>query len=261
MIATLLGHAVQLSGLDILWVALAGLAAGGINSVVGSGTLITFPLLLALGYPPVMANVSNTVGLVPGSAMGAVGYRRELVGQGKRVTRLAIGSLIGGAIGATLLLQLPASAFKAIVPVLVGLGVVLVIVGPWLNRWLAERRTHPHPTGASAGLFAGVTAVAVYGGYFGAAQGVLLIAIMGIFLDEELQRINAAKNVLAGLTNLVAAVIFIIFSHIAWLPALVIAGSSAVGGGIGGRYGRRIPANLLRGVIVIVGVITIVRLV
>ena len=183
------------------------------------------------------------------------------MGQGKRVTRLAIGSLIGGAIGATLLLQLPASAFKAIVPVLVGLGVVLVIVGPWLNRWLAERRTHPHPTGASAGLLAGVTAVAVYGGYFGAAQGVLLIAIMGIFLDEELQRINAAKNVLAGLTNLVAAVIFIILSHIAWLPALVIAGSSAVGGGIGGRYGRRIPANLLRGVIVIVGVITIVRLV
>jgi uncharacterized protein len=252
---------VHLDGLDIALMALAGIAAGSINAVVGSGTLITFPLLLAFGYPPVVANVSNTVGLVPGSIMGAVGYRSMLVGQGPRLRRLAFGSVLGGALGAALLLALPASAFRTIVPILVGTGCVLVIIGPRLGPWLSARRgDHPAPH-ASPALIGGVFAVAVYGGYFGAAQGVLLIGVLGIFLEETLQRVNAAKNVLAALTNLTAGIAFILFSHVAWVPALLLAGGSAIGGILGSRFGRHLHPTVLRVIIVVIGVFTIVRLV
>ena len=131
-----------MSGLEQLAVFLAGMAAGGINAVVGSGTLITFPVLLAVGYPPVVANVSNTVGLVPGTASGAYGYRRELAGQGGRLLRLGSASLLGGLTGGLLLLVLPARAFKAIVPALIGLACVLVVLQPWITRRLRQRPAH-----------------------------------------------------------------------------------------------------------------------
>ena len=237
----------------------AGIAAGTINTVVGSGTLITFPVLLGFGYPPVVANVSNTVGLVPGSATGAYGYRRELRGQRQRMVPLAAASVLGGVTGATLLLVLPASAFKAIVPVFIAIALVLIIVQPRLAAALEHRR-HPH---GRAGRLAtvGVFASGVYGGYFGAAQGILLLAILGLALDEELQRINALKVVLAGLVNLVAGIVFVFAAHIAWLAALLIAVGSTCGGMLGSRYGRLLPAPALRAVIVVVGVIAIVRLV
>jgi uncharacterized protein len=254
------GSVVHLNGLDIVLMALVGLVAGAINAVVGSGTLLTFPLLLALGYPPVVANVSNTVGLVPGSVMGAFGYRTMLVGQAPRLRRLGVMAVLGGCTGAALLLALPPSAFREIVPVLVGAGCVLVVLGPRLGPWLQARRTH-HPGHPPApALLVSVFVVAVYGGYFGAAQGVLLIGVMGIFLDESLQRINAAKNVLAGLTNCTAGIIFIVASHVAWVPAVLIAGGSAVGGGLGARFGRHLPPVVLRGLIVVIGVVTIVTL-
>ena len=244
----------------MLAVALAGLAAGTINTVVGSGTLITFPVLLAVGYPPVLANVSNTVGLVPGSASGAFGYRAELTGQRSRLLRLGSASVIGAVLGAAALLVLPADAFQAVVPVLIGLACVLVVVQPQLSGWLARRgRTERHHGGWL--LYAGVLGAGIYGGYFGAAQGVLLIAVMGLLLDEDLQRINAAKNVLAGLVNLVAALVFIAVTEVAWLAAGLIALGAIVGGQVGASVGRRVPAPWLRALVVVVGVVAIVAIV
>lgn len=241
-------------------VTLAGLAAGTINTVVGSGTLVTFPVLLWVGYPPVLANVSNTVGLVPGSASGAVGYRAELAGQRGRMLRLGTAATVGALLGAAALLTLPQAAFRAIVPVLIAVACVLVVVQPRLSTWIAVRRGTRHPHGGWP-LHLGVLLTGVYGGYFGAAQGVLLIAVMALLLDEDLQRINAAKNVLAGLVNLVAAVAFILVTDVAWQSSALIALGSVVGGQLGAAIGRRVPASVLRAVIVLVGIAAIAAIV
>ena len=279
-----------------------GLAAGTINTVVGSGTLITFPTLLAFGYPPVLANVSNNVGLVPGVASGVYGYRSELGGQRRRLIRLGSASVGGGLVGAILLLTLPQSAFKDIVPALIGLAVVMVIIQPRLAKWVAERQRAraalatpdgATPDGAGAGgtgaaavgagadgtgavavaappapaeaiggpvLWVLVFAAGIYGGYFGAAQGVLQIGMLGIALNDSLQRINAAKNVLAGLVNGLAAVVFILATHIDWGVAGLIAAGSIIGGQIGARIGKRLPPWGLRVVIVCVGTAALVKL-
>ena len=244
---------------EILAIAFAGLAAGTINTVVGSGTLITFPVLLAFGYPPVTANVSNTIGLVPGSVSGAIGYRRELAGQRRRILRLGAMSLAGGITGAVLLLVLPSSAFKAIVPVFIAAALVLTLLQPRLTRWLLRREIDLERHVALLTPVA-VYLTGVYGGYFGAAQGILLLAILGVALTQDLQRTNALKNVLAGLTNGVAGVYFIFAAHIDWGPAGLIAVSSITGAQIGARYGRRLPPAALRTVIVAVGIFAILRL-
>jgi uncharacterized membrane protein YfcA len=244
--------------LEALAVLAAGVAAGTINAVVGSGTLITFPVLLAVGYSPVTANVSNTVGLVPGSVAGSIGYRRELAGQGGRVARLSIASVLGGITGAVLLLELPASAFEAIVPAFIGIALVLIIAQPWLSTRLVRMRPEGHHGGPLA--VAGTYGAGVYGGYFGAAQGILLISILGLLLPEDLQRLNALKNVLTGLVNLVAGIVFIVVADIAWEATLLIAAGSLVGGWLGARYGRRLPPQVLRAVIVVVGTVAIVDL-
>ncbi|HEU5426986.1 MAG TPA: sulfite exporter TauE/SafE family protein [Actinocrinis sp.] len=246
----------------------AGLAAGTINTVVGSGTLITFPTLLAFGYSPVLANVTNTVGLVPGVISGVHGYRKELTGQRSRLLLLGSACVLGGVTGAILLLTLPAGAFKAIVPALIGVALVLVVAQPALARWVALRQAARGGRGeagratASGGpvLWALVFGTGVYGGYFGAAQGVILIGLLGIAFTDTLQRLNAAKNVLAALVNGVAAVIFIFSTHIAWGAAGLIAAGSVLGGQLGARIGRKLPPAALRGVIVCVGVIALVRL-
>ncbi len=239
---------------------LAGIAAGTINTVVGSGTLITFPTLLAVGVPPVTANVSNTIGLVPGSVSGAIGYRRELVGQRGRLLRLASASLAGGVVGAVLLLALPAAAFDTIVPVLIGAGCVLVVLQPRIARRVlasAEKRGGVPEHGA-AWVWALVFATGIYGGYFGAAQGVLLMAVLGIGIHESLQRLNGTKNVLAGLVNAVAAVIFIVVAEVNWTAVALIAVGSVIGGQVGATVGRRLPPLALRTVIVLVGVVALV---
>jgi hypothetical protein len=238
----------------------AGIVAGTINTVVGSGTLFTFPVLLGFGYAPVTANVSNTVGLVPGSVTGAVGYRRELAGQGRRTLPLAVASLAGGITGAVLLLSLPASAFKAIVPVFIAIALILIVAQPQLAKLLARLRPPSHHH-AGAAATVGVYASGVYGGYFGAAQGILLLAILTLALDDHLQRINALKVVLAGLVNLVSGIVFVFAAHVAWGAAGLIAGGSLIGGLLGAHAGRRLPPVALRAVIVVVGVVAIVRLV
>lgn len=246
--------------LHALAILAAGLVAGTINSVVGSGTLVTFPVLLGFGYSPVVANVSNTVGLVPGSAAGAIGYRRELAGQRARTLRLAVASLVGGVVGAVLLLSLPASAFRAIVPAFIVVALILIVLQPRLSSRLAARRTR---TGSRPGpsTMLGVFAGGIYGGYFGAAQGILVLSILSLGLEEELQRLNAIKVVLTGLVNLVAGIVFIWAAHVAWAPAALIAAGSIVGGLLGAHVGRRLSPALLRVVIVAVGIAAIVQLV
>lgn len=239
-----------MSWVEAVVVFLAGLGAGTINAVVGSGTLITFPALLAVGLPPVVANVSNTVGLSPGTLAGAVGYRRELSGQRSRVLRLGPASLVGSIAGGLLLLKLPESAFDAVVPVLILIGCALVVLQPRLSRMLEL------PDGDHHGawwVWPAVLAAGVYGGYFGAAQGVLLMAILGIGLDTDLQRMNALKNVLAFVVNTVAAVLFIVVAEVDWLAAGLIALGATLGGFLGARVGRKLPRPVLRAAIVLIG--------
>lgn len=248
-----------MSAADVIAIAAAGLAAGTINTVVGSGTLITFPVLLAVGYAPVTANVSNSVGLVPGSASGAIGYRRELEGQRGRVVRFGAMSLLGGLTGAVLLLLLPPSVFKAVVPAFIALALLVTAFQPRIARRLAARRSGmDHERGVLTPLAVYITGI--YGGYFGAAQGILLLAILGIALPQSLQRTNALKNVLAGIVNGVAGLYFVFAAHVEWAPAGILAGSSIVGAQLGARYGRRLPPGALRTLIILVGAAAIVRL-
>ena len=243
---------------EVVAIFAAGLAAGTINTIVGSGSLITFPTLLAFGYSPVVANVSNTLGLVPGSISGAIGYRAELVGQRPRAIRLGVVAGLGGLTGGVVLLSLPATSFERIVPFLILVACGLVAIQPRLSRAMAARRadgrTHTLPLAITVYL------TGVYGGYFGAAQGVILIALLGIFIGEGMQRLNALKNVLAAIVNGVAAILFVLVAPVAWQPAFLIAIGAIIGGQIGARVGRRLPPLLLRGVIIVVGLVVSVRL-
>ena len=236
---------------EAVLIALAGVAAGTINTVVGSGTLITFPTLLAFGVPPVTANVSNSIGLVPGSVTGAIGYRRELRGQRSRLLHLASASGLGGLLGGGLLLWAP-GAFEVVVPALILLGLLLVIAGPRISAYVARRHE------ASGGLpergawwvWPGMFACGVYGGYFGAAQGVLMMAVLGIGVDETLQRLNGAKNVLAALVNGISGVLFVLLADVDWkIVGLIAVGAvdrwrdRLLGGSTPARAG---PARLHR---------------
>jgi uncharacterized protein len=230
----------------------AGFWAGAINTIVGSGSLLTFPTLLAVGYDAVTANVSNTLGLVPGSVSGAVGYRRELTGQRRRVLILLPAAVLGGLTGGILLLAAP-GAFRDVVPFLILIAVGLVLVQPRITRRrLASGRVQHHPGPV---LQIGTYLTAVYGGYFGAAQGVILLALLGITLDDDLQRLNGVKNVVAAVINGVAALFFFVFAreHIVWTAVVLLLVGSSVGGQVGAVLGRRIPADVLRILIAVVG--------
>ncbi|WP_077090869.1 sulfite exporter TauE/SafE family protein [Mycobacterium rhizamassiliense] len=252
----------------IFLIGLAGLVAGAINALVGSGTLITFPTLVALGYPPVTATMSNAVGLVAGGVTATWGYRAELHGQWDRLRWQIPASLLGAVLGAYLLLHLPEKVFADVVPALLVLALVLVVIGPriqsWARRKAEEAGRHPeHVTpGRKVLLVVGTFAVGVYGGYFTAAQGILLVGVMGALLPESLQRMNAAKNLLALVVNMVAALGYtlVAFDRISWSVAGIIAVSSLIGGWVGARYGRALSPNVLRYAIVVVGLIGLYRL-
>jgi uncharacterized membrane protein YfcA len=235
-----------------------GAAAGAVNAVVGSGSLITFPTLLAFGFPPVVANVSNNIGLVPGNLSSGFGYRRELAGQRRRLVRLGIAAGTGALAGAAALLSLPASAFTLVVPVLILIACALVLAQPWLSAWISARQHVRDRAGPV--LSAGMVLSGAYGGYFGAAQGVLVIGLLGTFLDETLQRVNGAKNVLVTVVNGTAAVVFIAFAHVSWGAVALIAAGSSIGGLLGARFGRRLPPPALRLFVVAIGVISSIKL-
>ncbi|WP_070379414.1 sulfite exporter TauE/SafE family protein [Rhodococcus sp. WMMA185] len=249
---------------EALVILVAGVGAGAINAVVGSGTLITFPTLVAFGLPPVTATMSNAIGLVAGGVSGTWGYRRELVGQGRRLRWQILASLCGAILGSWLLLHLPETVFELVVPVLLTLALILVVLQPKIQAWAKQRGSHE--AGLSAPrlilLTVGTFAVGVYGGYFTAAQGILLIGVMGAILPESLQRMNAAKNLLALIVNMVAAAAYtlVAFDRINWAAAGLIAAGSLFGGVLGARYGRRLSPKALRGAIVVVGLVGLWRL-
>ncbi|OBB44327.1 hypothetical protein A5752_04140 [Mycobacterium sp. 852002-51961_SCH5331710] len=253
---------------DMVLIALAGLGAGAINTLVGSGTLITFPTLVTLGYPPVTATMSNAIGLVAGGVSGTWGYRRELRGQWHRLRWQIPASFAGAVLGAWLLLHLPETVFEQVVPVLLVAALLLVVIGPRIQSYARTRAEaagqsaeHVSRRRMAAVVFA-TFAVGIYGGYFTAAQGILLIAAMGALLPENMQRMNAAKNLLSLVVNVVAAVAYtlVAFDRISWAAAGLIALGSLVGGFLGARYGRRLSPNALRAVIVVVGIIGLYRL-
>ncbi|QGG94568.1 sulfite exporter TauE/SafE family protein [Actinomarinicola tropica] len=246
--------------LEAAAVVAAGFAAGGVNVLVGSGSLITFPTLLAVGFPAVEANVANNIGLVPGSASGVYGFRRELHGQGARARRLAAASAAGGLTGAILLLTLPSAVFDAVVPALILVAVALMAVQPKVALWLASRRRADAPDVTLAPL-AIVFLGGIYGGYFGAAQGVILLAVLGAFIPDDLRRTNALKNVLAGTVNGVAAVLFVLVADVRWEAVGLVAVGALAGGVVGARIGRRIPAQVLRMLVVVLGTAVAISLI
>lgn len=253
-----------MTGWEQVAVFFGGMAAGAVNTIVGAGSLITFPLLLAVGYPAVVANVSNTVGLIPGSVSGAFGYRRELAGQRARLVRLCAAGGLGGLSGGLILLAMPDAVFEGVVPFLIALACVLVLLQPVLARRLERRAAGRDKTAGpdgGLGLVGGVFLSGIYGGYFGAAQGVLLLGVLGIGLNEHLQRINAGKNVIAATINFAAAVLFVLVADVSWQVALLLGTGSVIGGQLGARVGRRMPAGVLRAAVLAVGIVAIARII
>jgi len=242
---------------------IAGLWAGTINAVVGSGTLVTFPVLIALGITPVVASMSNAMGLVAGAAAGAWGYRREVTGRGKQLLQLLPASLLGGITGAWLLLHLPEKVFFFVAPVLLVLALLMVIFQPRLQAWVRRREENPEHAIKDKNhgilLVVLVYLAGVYGGYFVAAQGILLVGILGVFMTGTIQNANAMKNILVLGVNMVAAVSYMLFAfgRINWTVVLLIAISSTIGGLVGSKVGRRLPPAVLRGVIFVLGLVAL----
>lgn len=251
---------------DVAAILFAGLAAGFVITAIGAGSLISFPILLAVGLPPVTANASNTVGLVPGGLSGSWGYRHELVGKKPKVTAVALTSAGGAIGGALLLLVLPPGAFEAIVPVLILLGTFLVGVQPLISRWArrrAEERdlpTRERARGLPPPLAAISSLLGVYGGYFGAGQGVMLVAFLAIGLDERMQVVNGLKNVAVLSANVAATVVFVFAAPLDWTAVALVAVGSVIGGWLGAIIGRRLPATVFRVLVVLMGTAVGVRL-
>jgi uncharacterized protein len=240
---------VHLGAGDLALLGGAGLLAGGVNAVAGGGSLISFPALLAVGYPSVTANVTNNVALLPGYVGGTVAYRDELGGQGRRARRLGATSAVGGLIGAILLNVSPPGVFEAIVPFLILLSCALLVAQPAAAR-AVERRGHQ---GSPPAVHASVFFSAVYGGYFGAGLGIMLLAALGAFLPDDMQRLNALKGLLSLVISAVAVVYFALFGPVAWAAAAVMAVASLVGGQGGVRLARRLSATALRWLVVAFG--------
>lgn len=265
---------------DLPWalaiVLLAGLVAGTINAVVGSGTLITFPILLILGVPPVVANISNTLGLVPGAAASVWEYRRTLVASRSLLARLVPFTVVGAIVGSLLVVTLPTSVFDGVVPVLIAIALVVVMLQPWFQRLARARlaaadEPRPDAPTGSATSVRWITLVVIlllgaYGGYFGAAQGILLLVTLSLALGGTYGHVNGVKNVLAGLANLIGSIVFMIvaWSQIDWVTVALIAVGSVIGGLVGARWAKRLPPLAYRIVILVVGaaalVVSVIRL-
>jgi uncharacterized protein len=252
-----------MTGWEMVAVVAAGFGAGAINTAVGSGSLLSFPALVATGVPPVAATVTNTLGLVAGGLTGSFGYRREIATLRRWLPWSLTAAVLGALTGAWLLLHLPSETFDQVVPVLVGLAAVLVAVQPLLDRALARRRQHrpdaPVGQGRLAAVGLGTYATSTYGGYFSASQGVLLMGIAGLIAPQPLQRLNALKNITTVTVNAVAATTYVLVApeRVVWSAAGLLALGSLAGGVAGAKVGRRLPAWLLRGAILVLAVIAI----
>jgi uncharacterized membrane protein YfcA len=258
----------SLSVPEVALLALAGFVAGSINAVAGGGSLVSFPALVAVGYPSLTANVTNTVALLPGYVGGALGYRRELSVQTDRIRALLPVALLGGVAGSVALLTTSPDAFEVLVPVLVLAASALLAVQPRLQTWLREREdSRPTPNDGDAarlrhpvGLYLALFAASAYGAYFGGGLGVVILAVLGIFIEDALQRLNALKSVLTLIVNGVAAVAFVAFGPVAWWGVLVVAPAALVGGYLGASVARHLPPAVLRWSVVAFGVVVAVVL-
>jgi uncharacterized protein len=257
MTTGLLGTA-SLSSSHIVLLVLAGVGAGIFNGVAGGGSLISFPLLLALGYPALTANVTNTVGIWPGYAGGAAGFRQEISGQQDRLTQLTPFAVAGGIAGAILLLTTSSAVFRSLAPWLVLGASVLFAAQPLLRRALggSDHAPRTRPVLLTAGTFL----ASIYGGYFGAGLGVMLLAILGLALPDSIVRTSGLRTALSILVNGTAAVVFLIHRGLAWDAVGLLAAGSLVGGWFGARVAISIPATALRIVVVAVGLATVVKL-
>jgi uncharacterized protein len=251
---------VTLEAPQVALLAVAALVGGAVNSVAGGGSLVSFPALLAVGYPAVAANVTNTVALCPGYLGGSLGYRRELAGQGARVRALGATSVAGALLGAALLLRSPAGLFESLVPWLIFLACGLLAAQPWLTRVVRQRGERAGGTSRPLGLHAGQFLAGAYGAYFGAGLGIMTLAILAIFLADRLQRLNALKGLLSLLINLVAAAYFALLAPVAWPAVLVMTVASLLGGQLGVVLARRLDDRLLRVLVVAFGVVVAARL-
>lgn len=243
-------------GLDYLTFGVAALAAGAVNAVAGGGTLISFPVMTALGMPPVAANVTNTVALCPGFIGGTFAQRRDLSGQGPRLWALLPIAALGGVAGGVVLLYAGDRIFRAVVPFLILSASLLLAVQDRVREWMLRRGGRPG--GGSfdvARAVAPVGCAAVYGGYFGAGLGVILLAILGLFLDDSLTRLNALKQALSFSANLAAAVFFAFSGQVVWSVALVMAVGALLGGSIGGHFASRVRPAALRRAVVAIGLV------
>jgi uncharacterized membrane protein YfcA len=241
-----------------LVVVVAGAAAGLFNGVAGGGTLVSFPVLLGLGYPALTANVTNTVGIWPGYLGSVAGFRTEIVAQRDRVRSLVPPAAVGAVVGAVLLVTTPSSAFTRLVPWLVLFASVLFAVQPVLVRALSSV-AHDHPT-RRALLLAGTFLTAVYGGYFGGAMGIMLLAVLGLALPDTLARSSGLRSILSVLVNGIAAVVFLVHSPLVWSLVGLLALGSLAGGWAGARLALRLPTAALRAVVVAIGLATTVKL-
>ena len=245
----------MLSGLDYVLLGLAGMAAGVVNALAGGGTLISFPMLTAVGVPAVAANVTNTVALCPGIMGGIFAQRRDLEGQGRRLwLALPIG-MLGGIAGGLLLLHSGEQAFRSLIPYLILLASGLLAAQDWIRSWLVRHPHHSTRPASPAQVTLPVGLAAIYGGYFGAGLGVILLAVLGLTLDDTLARLNALKQAIALAVNLAAAILFLFSGQMVWSAALIMAAGALIGGSLGGRLFKAVDPATLRWVIVGVGVV------
>ncbi len=244
----------MISGLEWLAIAVAAFAAGAVNALAGGGTLLTFPVLTAAGVPAVMANVTNAVALCPGYFGGTLAQRRDLAGQAARLRLLLPLGALGGIVGGWLLLQSGEKLFRALVPwLIIGASLLLALQDP-LRRWLLRRAAeHPHHALSPGAAALPIGLAAVYGGYFGAGLGVIMLATLGVTLDDNLTRLNALKQALSFVINVAAAVYFLFSGQVAWAIAAVMAVAALAGGAAGGRVAGRIQPAVLRRVVVAIG--------
>lgn len=246
----------MLTGVDYVAIGVAGLLAGAVNSVAGGGTLISFPVLIALGIPPVAANVTNSVALCPGFIGGTLAQRRDLSGQKALMWVLLPMAALGGVAGGVLLLYSGDRVFRAIVPFLILSASALLAAQDHVRAWMTRRNDGaPHPASEGARAALPVALAAVYGGYFGAGLGVILLATLGVFIADSFTRLNALKQTLAFSANLGAAVFFLFSGRILWDVALVMAIGALAGGSIGGHFASRVSPKALRRVVVALGLV------
>jgi uncharacterized membrane protein YfcA len=243
-----------LDAADIALLVVAGLVAGAVNAAAGGGSLISFPALLAVGYPSITANVTNAVALLPGYAGGSLAYRRELEGQRPRVVALGVTTAAGALVGAALLLVTSQDVFDVIVPFLILAGCALLAAQPFISRHLRPPASGVHAH-RSVALHAGTFAAAVYGGYFGAGLGIMLLAVLALSLDDDLHRLNALKGVLSLVVSVASVAYFAAFGPVEWAAAGVMAVAAFAGGHLGVALARKLRPELLRALVVAFGVV------